>query len=142
MLNQTVIMQVRITWEVPCAIRAAFPRKSTNPAAAPFGQTPVMQTNAGGCGAADSAADPVIGRGAPEPITVGRRNASHLASYLACTQLGGAFDAEVLVYLAGRVGAIERVKVNSADVVVKQVRALLGRPQRSDARDGIVVGAA
>src|SRR5262245_51586723 len=54
-------------------------------------------------------------------------------------QGAGVGDPEVVVNLSGRVGAVERVKVDAADVVVQQVGALLGRPVDADPGDRRIV---
>ena len=53
----------------------------------------------------------------------------------------GVDDAKILINLPGCVGFIERVEVDAADLIVKEVAALLGRPVDPDPCDGLIVGA-
>src|SRR5262249_37035210 len=74
------------------------------------------------------------------------RGRCHVASVagprLLAPQRHRVLDAEVLVDLTRRVGAVQRVKMDATYVIVQQIAALFRRPVRADARHRLVVGAA
>ena len=61
----------------------------------------------------------------------------HLLNQRPILQAAGILHTEVLVDLARRVGAIEGVEVEPADLVVEQVPALFGGPVDADLADGL-----
>jgi len=70
-------------------------------------------------------------------VVVEIRAHKSIIARLAAADDGGVAEAEILVDLAGGIGAVEGVEVDAFDAVVEEVAALFGGPMDADVADGL-----